>query len=245
MKPRTRWVLVTLATLLGVAVTLSLGRWQLQRAADKQALQARMEAQSNRQFVDTLALVNSTEPSALVQQHAQLRGYWVANKTVYLDNRQMNAKVGFFVLTPLLLEGTQQAIVVQRGWIPRNFEDRNQLVPVDTPAGLVTVQGRLAPPPGRIYEPGQSAPTAIRQNLALEQYRVETGLPLLPVMLVQTGTASEGLLRDWPAVNLGVEKHYGYALQWFGIALLMALLYLWFQILKPYFHRPKDAPPHA
>ena len=245
MKPRARFVVVTLATLLGVAITISLGRWQLQRAAFKQALQALMEAESTRQFVDTSVLSNSTAPDALVRQHAQLRGHWVANKTVYLDNRQMNAKVGFFVYTPLLLEGTQQAIVVQRGWIPRNFEDRNQLVPIDTPAGLVSVQGRLAPPPSKIYEPGQSAPAAIRQNLALEQYRVETGLSLLSVMLVQTGAASEGLLRDWPAVNLGVEKHYGYALQWFGIALLMALLYLWFQILKPYFHRPKNAPPHA
>ncbi|MCX8519915.1 MAG: SURF1 family protein [Rhodoferax sp.] len=245
MKPRTRWAVVTLATLLGVAVTLSLGRWQLQRAADKQALQAHMQAQSTRQYVDTAALLNSHDTSTLLQQHALLRGHWVANQTVYLDTRQMQAKVGFFVLTPLLLEGSQQAIVVQRGWIARNFEERSRLLPIDTPAGLVMVPGRIAPPPSTIYEPGQSAPAAIRQNLALEQYRVQTGLPLLPVILVQTGAPSEGLLRDWPAVNLGVEKHYGYALQWFGIALLLALLYLWYQFFKPYFYRPKKAPPHA
>jgi surfeit locus 1 family protein len=64
-------------------------------------------------------------------------------------------------------------------------------------------------------------------------------------MLMQTGPASEGLLREWPAVNLGVEKHYGYALQWFGIAAALALLYLWYQILKPHYLRTKDFKPHA
>ena len=69
--------------------------------------------------------------------------------------------------------------------------------------------------------------------------------PVLPVILVQTGPASEGLQRDWPAINLGVEKHYGYALQWFGMAALLALLYLWHQIFKPYYLLPKDSKPHA
>jgi cytochrome oxidase assembly protein ShyY1 len=79
----------------------------------------------------------------------------------------------------------------------------------------------------------------------MEQYRAQTRLPLLSVTLVQTGPGSEGLQRAWPAVNLGVEKHYGYALQWFGMAALMALLYLWFQFLKPLYFRSKESKPHA
>ena len=74
----------------------------------------------------------------------------------------------------------------------------------------------------------------IRQNLDLSAFRVETGLPLLEASLLQTGAASEGLLRDWAAPNLGVETHYGYAFQWFSLCALVMGLYFWFQVILPY-----------
>jgi surfeit locus 1 family protein len=66
----------------------------------------------------------------------------------------------------------------------------------------------------------------------MARFRVQTGLPLLPISMVQTGADSEGLQRDWPPVDAGVDKHYGYAFQWFGISLLMAVLYVWFQLFR-------------
>mgnify|MGYP000556566343 CR=1 FL=1 len=245
MNARIRFLLVTLAVLVGMGITVSLGRWQLNRAAEKEALQASMDGQSSKYQLDTALLVAAPDPTHLIHQHARLRGQWLADQTVYLDNRQMNAKVGFFVLTPLQLEGSAQAVLVQRGWVQRNFAEREKVPAIQTPAGTVSVEGRMAPPPSKLFELGKPEASVIRQNLDLEQFREQTRLPLLPVMLVQTGAASEGLLRQWPAVNLGVEKHYGYALQWFGIAAALALLYLWYQILKPRTRHPKDSPPHA
>ena len=245
MNARTRWVLITVATLLGMAVTLSLGRWQLNRAAEKKALQASMDAQSSKHLVDAAALLSATDPATRLHQHAWLRGQWLADQTVYLDNRQMHAKVGFFAVTPLRLEGSDHAILVQRGWVARNFEERDKVPAIQTPGGVVAIEGRIALPPGKLFELGQPSRSAIRQNLDLQQWQVQNRLPLLPVILVQTGPASEGLLRDWPAVTTGVEKHYGYALQWFGMAALMALLYLWYQIFKPRSRHPKDSKPHA
>jgi surfeit locus 1 family protein len=102
------------------------------------------------------------------------------------------------------------------------------------------VEGRIAPPPSKLYEPGSPTGSAIRQNLDLAQYQVETGLALMPVTLLQTGAPSEGLLREWPAVNLGVEKHYGYAAQWFALSVLIAALYFWFQVVRRFMIRPKD-----
>jgi surfeit locus 1 family protein len=237
--------LITLATLVGICIAVSLGRWQLSRAAEKEALQASMDGQSSKRLVDTALLVSASDPLRLIHQHAALRGQWLAEQTVYLDNRQMQAKVGFFVLTPLQLEGSTQVVLVQRGWVQRNFEAREKVPAIQTPAGTISVEGRIAPPPSKLFELGKPEASAIRQNLDLEQFRAQTHLPLLPVMLTQTGAASEGLLREWPAVNLGVEKHYGYALQWFGIAAAMALIYLWYQILKPRTRHPKDSKPHA
>ncbi len=245
MNAKSRLLLITLATLMGMGVTVSLGRWQLDRAAQKEALQASMDGQSSKSVVDTALLVSAPEPLTLIHQHARLRGQWLADQTVYLDNRQMNAKVGFFVLTPLRLADSGQVVIVQRGWVPRNFEERDKVPTIETPGGIVSVEGRMAPPPSKLFELGKPEASAIRQNLDLAQYRAQTRLPLLSVMLMQTGPASEGLLREWPAVNLGVEKHYGYALQWFGIAAALALLYLWYQILKPRTRHPKDSKPHA
>jgi surfeit locus 1 family protein len=65
----------------------------------------------------------------------------------------------------------------------------------------------------------------------------------MPLSLQQTGASPEGFLRDWPVVNLGVEKNYGYAAQWFGMAGLFALLYLWFQVIRRYLSHPKEPTP--
>lgn len=245
MNAKLRFGLVSLAALFAVALTLSLGRWQLSRAAEKEALQAAIENQGSKAALDDRALLAAADPLALVHQPARLRGRWVQDATVFLDNRQMQARVGFFVMTPLLLEDGHTVLVVQRGWIPRNFEQRTSLPQIETPAGTVEVEGRIAPPPSKLYEPGTPGTGAIRQNLDLAQFRVQTHLPLMDVTLQQRGAASEGLLRDWPAVNLGVEKHYGYALQWFGLAALVAGLYIWFGVVRRFFHRPKDTASHV
>lgn len=245
MNSRLRWSLITLAAVVGVIVTASLGRWQLSRAAQKEAMQAAMDAQGSKMPLDTRALLAAPDASVLIYQHARLKGQWVQGSTVFLDNRQMGGRVGFFAVTPLRLEGQDAVVLVQRGWVPRNFEVRASVPQIETPSGVVEVQGRIAPPPSKLYEPGTPAVGAIRQNLDLAQFQTETRLPLMGVTLQQTGAPSEGLLRDWPAIHLGVDKHYGYAFQWFGLAALIAGLYLWFQIVRPYFLRPKDPAPHV
>ena len=244
MNARLRFGLVTLAALLAIALTVALGRWQLARAAQKEALQAAIESQGAKAVMDGAALQAAADPLALVHQPARLKGHWMREATVFLDNRQMGAHVGFFVMTPLRLEGGG-AVVVQRGWVPRNFVDRSSLPVVETPDGVVVVDGRIAPPPSKLYEPGTPGAGAIRQNLDLAQFREQTRLPLMAVTLQQTGAASEGLLRDWPAVNLGVDKHYGYAWQWFGLSALVACLYLWYGIVRRFIHRPKDTASHV
>jgi surfeit locus 1 family protein len=231
---RLRFWLVLLAALGAFAGTLRLGDWQLSRGAQKDAFAAAIVAQGARAPVDGDALAAAQEPLLLLHRVVNLRGRWLAAKTVYLDNRQMNAKQGFYVVTPLQLEGGSAVVLVQRGWAPRNFENRAALPPVDTPAGTVALQGRVEASPAKLLDLGAAAESgAIRQNLDLAQYRQETGLPLLAVSVQQTGAASEGLLREWPAVDSGASRNYGYAVQWFALAGLIAILYVWFQIVKP------------
>ncbi|MDH6169311.1 surfeit locus 1 family protein [Variovorax boronicumulans] len=258
-----RFLLLTIATVLTLAATVSLGRWQLSRAAQKEALQASIDAQKQKPALDQsefLALPSATDS---LHRPVRLRGLWLTPQTVYLDNRQMHGVPGFYVLTPFALEGTEQAVMIQRGWVQRNFVDRTKLGAVETPAGIVEVTGLIEPPPSHLLELGTPAAAAsapagsaaapapaaegsssIRQNLDLEAFRAETKLPLrTDVSLQQTGPASEGLQRDWPAPALGLERHYGYAFQWFGLSALVVILYVWFQFITPFRrsrHRARD-----
>ena len=230
---RWRFALVTGAALAGVLATASLGFWHLDRAAQKEALQAAMDAREQQAPVDGAAAIAALAPSERLHRAVHLQGRWQAEHTVYLDNRQMQGRPGFYVLTPLRLDPGPGVVLVQRGWAPRHQVDRSLLPPVQTPTGAVQVSGRIAAHPPRVYQLGQEQGGAIRQNLDLDAWRAETGLPLAPVLVVQTGAASDSVQRDWPEAASGVEKHYGYAFQWFGLCTLIGLLLLWFQVVRP------------
>ena len=239
MSERFRFWLVTVAAALGVAITAALGQWQLGRAAQKAELQALMDARQAQAPLDGAALLRAGADAALLQRPIEVRGQWLPEHTIFLDNRQMNGRPGFYVLTPLRIEGGASAVLVQRGWAPRDFQDRLRLPRIDTPAGPVTVSGHVLEAPSRLYELGQGSDASgpIRQNLDLAQYAAQTGLTLTPLAVRQAGPASEGLLREWPHVGSGVEKHHGYAFQWFGLSALIAIPYVWFQIVRRYRRR--------
>jgi len=230
-------VLVLIVALLGIGITASLGLWQLGRGAQKLALQDARRQQAALSALDGKSLGDAVDSVAnregLIYRKFHLKGHWLQEYTVYLDNRQMQGRPGFFVMTPLQITETSAVILVQRGWAPRSFTDRAELPSIETPNTEVTIEGYLAPWPSRLYDFGGDERGLIRQNLDLRSYRQQTTLPLLEVSLLQEGPASEGLMRDWPLPASGAEKHQGYALQWFGLSALIALLYVWFQIVQP------------
>ena len=232
MNSKRKFYLVTAAALFFAGLGIYLGFWQLGRAAQKEALQAAIQSQTSQVPLNADGLAQLTDAPAGMYRPVRVSGTWEASQMVYLDNRQMDGKVGFFVLTPLRLQASGQIVVVQRGWIARNFEVREQVPAVQTPPGLVEVEGQIAPPPSKLYELGTPSAGVIRQNLDLDRFRQESGLAVSSFTIRQNGPASEGLRRNWPAVALGVEKHYGYAFQWFALAGLIVGLYFWFHIFR-------------
>ena len=228
-----RFWLVAMAALLSLGITLSLGRWQLSRAAQKEAVASAIAAQATLPVLTGSELVASARPQDALHRRVQLRGRWLSQHTVFLDNRQMEGRQGLYVVTPLALEDSSAVLLVQRGWVPRNFLERSSLPKIATAPGVVNIAGRMAPPPAKLYELGQASGGRIRQNLDIADYSGELGLLLLPVSVQQTDGTDDGLLRIWPRIAAGVEKHHGYAFQWFGLSALIAVLYVWFQIVKP------------
>lgn len=247
--PRSRaFAWVTLAMLVGVAVTVRLGFWQLSRADQKQAQHDVIVAQQSAPVLSTEALL--AEPALFNQLHrrVQLQGRWLSEHTVYLDNRPMQGRAGFWVVTPLALND-HTTVLVQRGWIPRNSQDRLHLAPIETPTGVVQLQGRLAPAPSSVLTLGSAEADAsadsrtsnIRQNLNLDQMAAQLGVHFSATVL-QTDPASDGLLRQWPEIASGIEKNLAYAFQWFALAAVQLMLYLWFQFITPYRHVRRSTP---
>ena len=235
---RTRALLVLLATLAAVALAARLGFWQLDRAAQKTALQTALVERSRLSPLDAAGLPATAEAAGpLHYRRIELRGRWLADRTVFLDNRQMDGKPGFYVVTPLAVEGSRGAILVERGWVARNFGERSVLPEVPTPTTIVEVAGSLAPSPSRMFEFAPSASGTIRQNVDIASFAQETGLALWPAIVVQHDGAAthpaDGLLRNWPAPASDVQKHYGYAFQWFAIAGGIALLHVWYRVIRP------------
>ncbi len=239
------------ALALAVALlTARLGWWQLDRGAQKLALQQALDERRALPLVSGLDELARTPDAVAAQQHrrALLQGEWMPERTVYLENRPMDARTGFYVVTPLrLADGS--VVLVQRGWLPRDLRDRTALPAYRTPAGPVAVQGLIAPALARLYEFEAAASGPFRQNLPLVDYARETGLPLRPWVLVQEdanplqatqpAATPDGLLRKWPAPATGVHKHQGYAFQWFSLSALTLVLYVWFQFIRPYRRRAR------
>jgi surfeit locus 1 family protein len=242
--PRQRSLLVaTMATVLGVALTVRLGIWQLSRGHEKEALHAAILARQAQPALDTTAVLKDKTVFKQLHQSVRLEGRWLPQHTVYLENRPMQGRSGFFVLTPLQLD-ERTTVLVQRGWIPRHQQDRTLLAPIDTPQGEVHVSGRIVSGPSEVMGLGDAtmpttAQTArqspIRQNLHVAEYSQEIGVSLVGTV-IQTDADADGLQRKWPEITAGVEKHWGYAFQWFALAVVQLLLFFWYQWIKPYRH---------
>ena len=242
--PGVRSWLILLATLLGVVGTGLLGRWQLQRADAKQTLHDTMVARAQMPALSVQSLPCTLgEWQDQLQRPAVLTGRWLADKTLFLDNRPMAGRAGFIVLTPLQLEavtGCQASVVVvQRGWVPRDPHDRLKVPPISTPSGLVQVSARVVPAPSNLLALGQGTVErgVVRQNVDIQALAQEWRLALrhgsLQELAASNGAQHDGLLRHWWQPSADVGKHQAYAAQWFAMALVMLSLYLWFQWVKP------------
>jgi len=211
-----------IATLIVVAIGLSLGQWQVRRAHEKEAIERRISERAAAPPVrlDDKAL-QQVNVDALEFRQVVLKGEFQAGWTIYLDNRPHEGKAGFYVMTPLKIAGSGRHIMVARGWLERNLADRSRLPDIATPAGTVELTGIVRQHAGRLLQLGEAAairPGAIVQNLDVADMAKASGLAFAPFIVEQTSDAGDSLVRAWPRPSQGVDKHWGYAFQWFALA---------------------------
>ena len=232
MTKSSRFLLVSLGSAALILLGIVLGMWQLGRAEYKISLRQAVEAASALEPLRSSDFISRLPDAGDKHRRVQLHGHWLADKTLYWDNIPMDGQTGLVVLTPLKLLGGDGVVLVQRGWIHRNFQDRAQLQPIDTPEGEVLLEGEVSNWPSQRISLGVTEQGHIRQNPSFSEYRTLLGEHLAGVTVRQTGSASQGMLRDWARPDDGVNMHKGYAFQWFSLSALVAAYYFWFQIVK-------------
>lgn len=228
---RARWIPLA-ATLIVMVIGLCLGQWQTRRGNEKQALQARM---IERQAAPAIPLEGNIAQLDLRQseyRHMRVQGEFVSGWTTYLDNRPYRGMPGLYVLTPFKIAGSDSVVLVERGWIQRDMQDRTKLPRLQTPLGKIEIEGVMRLHVGHLLQLGMATtpqPGAIMQNLDLPAYAEASGMSLAPFVIEQQSdrrNAQDGLVRDWPLPALGLERHRGYAIQWYALALMAVIFFI-------------------
>ena len=162
-------------TQLGAAATSALGVWQLGRAQTKLALQAQQQAAGQAAPLEEAALLRDPQGDWM-QRQTLLRGQWMPEHQIWLDNRPHDRRAGTLLMTPLRLH-SGALIWVQRGWQARAPGQHGVPPWPATPAGEVLVRGRLALQASQAYAMGPEGSGPLRQNLDLAASQICPGCP--------------------------------------------------------------------
>ena len=214
-------LLLILAVLIMLAL-LRLAFWQFDRAAQKQQLLNQQVSRAQQAPLDLLSISPQLcDDYRFVPITAT--GRFLPDKSIYIDNRVVNAQVGYWVFTPFLLTASDTVVLVNRGWLPVG-ESRAVLPDFVTSTHQQTLSGRLnrsvAAPPfwDEAYAVHKGA---VWQYLPIQQYAAQMQLKVLPLVLelaINSTPETAFIVQPASISDQGVAKHRGYAWQWLAMA---------------------------
>ncbi len=226
----------TLVVLGLLPILIALGMWQLDRAEQKRAIFAQQKQAMAAPAVQ-LTAATPEDKDALRYKAVIATGHHDGAHQILIDNQIAGGKTGYFVLTPFILDQGDKAILVNRGWVPAS-QDRKVLPDVTLPQNRTQVSGRINQFPSvGIKLAGADQPSAgwpaVVQVAENDVLSARLGYRVFPFMLELDKQAPEGYRREWRENTvMPPEQHVAYAAQWFGLAIVLAMLFVWFSRLK-------------
>lgn len=217
---------ITLLMLAILPLLLGLGRWQLHRADEKRVAQVAFETMRSAAPLDIVQLPAQPEMYARVS----LKGHYDNAHNFLLDNRMLNGRFGYEILTAFLPANNSTAVLVDRGWVegdPTRMT-RPTIAPVD---GEIELTGSVYRDTARFHFVDNAHETQwpkLIQNLQIDDLQTQFGAPIFP-FIVRLDTAMPGAYRtEWQvfANGFGPERHIAYAVTWFALAFTLAII--WF-----------------
>ncbi len=223
---RFRWI-PFIAAVAVAAVGISLGNWQERRAAQKQALQQQIVERGDLAPLRAEAIAAGQQPDEF--RRVVATGEFLADWPLYLENRPLDGRAGFYLLMPLRLADSGRVVLVQRGWFARDARERTRIPAIPTPAGTQQIEGRVRTDAGQLMQLGEQAapaPGAILQNLDVQAFAAASKLPVHAFIIEQSSDTGDGLRREWPQPSFGIDTHHGYAFQWYALAAAALLFFV-------------------
>jgi surfeit locus 1 family protein len=220
-------VFTTLLTIAMIVLLISLGRWQLRRADEKRALFDSFAAGT-----EATHSIDLTTSPVRRYQHVEASGRYDQDRQVLIDNMVDAERAGYFVITPFALAGGGW-VLVNRGWVPLGAS-RAQRPAIAVAGDTRLVRGRADHMPSPGIQMGTKAALAppypvvasfpshaeIAQLLRESSWTAATDLVLLDP------GEPDGYVRHWSAPGFPPMRHIGYAVQWFALALTLAVIYI-------------------
>jgi surfeit locus 1 family protein len=216
---------ITLLTVLLLAAFMALGRWQWHRGESREALWAEYQRSTTALPLDARG-VDRVERFT----HAMLEGHFEGAHQILLDNISHAGQPGYEVLTPFLLtEGAR--VLVNRGWVPfTGYRDRLPDISLSDSSTL-RITGRIDDLPAAGLALGRAPPAAdaiwpkVTSFPTQQQLQAVLGTKITHHILLLDAAAPHGYVREWTPPGLPPERHFSYAIQWWGFAVVLLVLY--------------------
>lgn len=232
-----RWIFTTMLVVAGVGVLIRLGFWQLDRLEWRRVFNTRVTSQMSAETINLNRETPVDELYDMEYRDALVRGTYDFSQEVLLRNQVWENRLGFHVLTPLHIAGTDWVVLVDRGWIP--FEDGapekrlNYQGQADVEVRGMIRRGQEKPDFGGVPDPTLT-PGETRLDawnvVNLVRIQEQSGLNFLPVYILQSPDSAWTALpyRSLPEIEISEGPHFGYAMQWFTFTAILGLGYPFF-----------------
>ncbi len=219
--------LMTLLTIALLALLISLGRWQLRRADEKRALYDSFAAGN-----DATRTVDATTPPLPRYQHIEAAGHFDASRQLLIDNMVESGQAGYFVITPFELEGGGW-ILINRGWVPVGQSRAvRPAIPVDARQRAIHGRADKLPSPGiqlgtrAVLAPPYPVLASFPNHDEIAALMKESHWARAAELVLLDPGEPDGYVRHWSAPGFPPLRHVGYAVQWFGLAAALFVIYL-------------------
>ncbi len=223
-----------LVLMICVPLFIKLGLWQYNKAQLKQQIQnSYTAAQDNAALSLPILLEN---PDEWKYKKVTTKGRYETRYQIFLDNQVEDSRAGFHVITPLKIEGKDQYVLVNRGWIAGGAT-HDAIPSIFTPDTPVEITGLVWVPSKKIFtlesKSIQHQWQPVWQHMDMARYQKSVAIQVLPIIIkLDAKSDAGGFVRNWQLPAEKIATNLGYAYQWFGFAIASVLIFLYTSISK-------------
>ena len=221
-------LLALLSAIFLSALFAGLGRWQIERMYEKEEIIEQYRLRQAEPPVAELPMATA-DLEKWRYRRVQLNGQLLGERQFLLDNQVLDGRVGFNVLTPLMLDDGR-VVLVDRGWVALGVR-REDLPDIRLTERSNTIDGTIYVPFGEPFALDSATAGAVGwprivQYLDFKALGDLLGASLLPMVVRMSAQQAGEYKRKWQLIPMSADKHLAYAVQWFALAAVPIILLL-------------------